>query len=222
MKGITVKMFLSVLLGFCLCLSTEYAQAQVIPLPENLPIDEFWQATKRGIETIIEARDAAESVEGYLHEYENLSGTDCFERNMAGMPQVPSMCAESEACGACYKDAQRRLNFVRGQFEWLRCKYQTTRSYANSAIAFGDNVSGLHAVSGLAWQAQRRQIKESLRQFGETYDEQYEKGIEALQEALRELGRCEAEFGGEEGWYDRFGFIYYTFMQDRYKRSAVE
>lgn len=221
MKSIVLS---SVLVGLCLCLSTEYAQAQV-PLPENLPIDEFWRATKRGIETIIEARDAAESVQGYLHEYENLSGINCFARDMAGMPQVPSLCAGSEAsgdCRACYEDAQRRLRFVRGQFEWLRCKYQTTRSYANSAIAFGDNVSGVHAVSGLAWQAQRRQIQESLRQFGETYDEQYENGIQALQGALQELGKCEAEHGGEEGWYDRFGFIYYTFMQDRYRRSVVE
>lgn len=221
MKVITTRMFLAVLFSFYLCLSVDHAQAQV----NQIPIHKLWPVIQQAAQTTAEAAKTATSSEEYLREYENFSGTGCFNRDMGGMPKVPSICAESEAspaCRACFQDAQKRLRFVRGQFEWLRCKYQTTRSFALSAIAFGDNVSGVHAVSGLAWQAQRRQIKKSLRQFGETYEEQYEKGIMALQEALQKLGRCEADFGGEEGWYDRFGFIYYTFMQDRYKRSIVE
>lgn len=218
MKNITIQIFLAVLFSFYLCLSSDIARAQA----NQIPFHKLWPVTQRTLEAAAKAGKTAQSSEEYLREYENLSGTDCFDRNMAGMPQVPSMCAESKACGACYQDALRRLNFVRGQFEWLRCKYQTTRSFAHSAISFGDNVSGVHAISGLAWQAQRRQIMESLRQFGETYEEQYEEGVNTLQETLRAMGRCEAKFGGEKGWYDRFGFIYFTFMQDRYKRSSVE
>lgn len=199
-----------------LCVPTGPVKGQVQVAAEGL-----WEATKQGIEWATKAQETREDVEGLMEDYDNLSGASCAG-DLQGMPRVPSMCAEREGCAACFDEAQGRLAFIRGQFERLRCTYQTTRAFANSAIAFGDDVSGVHAVSGLAWQAQRRKIKESLRNFGETYDEQYERGIEALGEALRELAACEAEYGGADDWYDRYGFIYFTFMQDRYRRSSVE
>lgn len=203
------------LLGLALPLAS--ARAQV-----NIPMGELWEGTKKGLELGAKAGELGSDLGDLADEYENLSEAGDVELDPEGMPRVPSLCAESEACEVCYRDAQGRLRFVRAQFERLRLRYQTTRSFALSAVAFGDNVSGIHAVSGLAWQSARADIMESLRQFGETYDEQYERGIDALREALRKLGRCEAEFGGEEDWYDRYGFIYYTFMKDRYRRSSVE
>lgn len=214
MEHNAIKIFLGILLGLCLPAEPIWGQVQV-------PINKLWEATKWGLETSAKAGKAAQSIEEHLREYENLSDIEDFNLDREGMPQLPSVCAESAECAECFGKAHNDLVFYRFQLEKLRIIYQGTRSYANSAIAFGDNVSGIHAVSGLPWQTQRRQIKESLRNFGETYDEKYEQLIKGLLKALKRLGECEAEFG-EEGWYDRFGFIYYTFMQDRYKRSSVE
>jgi hypothetical protein len=40
-----------------------------------------------------------------------------------------------------------------------------------------------------------------------------------LRGALDALGKCEEKYFNEPDWYDRYGFMYYTFMADRYKRS---
>ena len=39
-----------------------------------------------------------------------------------------------------------------------------------------------------------------------------------LRNALMQWDRCEASFG-ERDWYARFGFLYMTFMEDKYKRN---
>jgi hypothetical protein len=38
-----------------------------------------------------------------------------------------------------------------------------------------------------------------------------------MQTSLQALGKCEEEFFKERDWYNRFGYIYYSFMADRYK-----
>ena len=39
----------------------------------------------------------------------------------------------------------------------------------------------------------------------------------SLRDVLSRLDSCEARFGMRD-WYNRFGFLYMTFMQDKYKR----
>ncbi len=78
----------------------------------------------------------------------------------------------------------------------------------------------MHAVSGLAWQYSKKGIEESLTKLGRTYDEKYRGLMQNLQATLRKISDCEAQFFDEQDWYDRYGFIYYTFMADRYKRDS--
>ena len=40
-----------------------------------------------------------------------------------------------------------------------------------------------------------------------------------LRRALQEVADCEARYFDVQDWYSRYGFIYYTFMEDRYRRS---
>lgn len=50
-------------------------------------------------------------------------------------------------------------------------------------------------------------------------DAKYEELVEELRGSLDQIAACEEEVYGEKDWYNRFGFIYYQFMADRYRRS---
>jgi hypothetical protein len=110
--------------------------------------------------------------------------------------------------------AAQRLNLER-----LRCTYSSYSAYINAKVAFGDSASGIHAVTGLAWQSARAEIKAEQENFKHAYDQKYADMLPNLRGALDALGKCEDQFFHEPDWYNRYGFIYYTFMADRYKRA---
>lgn len=140
--------------------------------------------------------------------------------NPPGAPQIPVHCEVSGGvdCQMCYDGAYRKLNFVRHYLEVLRGIYGATRNYTNNAIAFGDSMAGLHGGFGIAWPPQRKEIQDAFEKMGDTYDEKYEGYMRELLEGLQELSNCEKQYFGEDDWYSRYGFIYYTYMQDRYRR----
>lgn len=131
---------------------------------------------------------------------------------------MPTSCKRESPCGECYISATRELNFVRRQLGRLGCIYQNTKNFNNSAIAFGDNASGIHAVTGLAWQNARGEIVAEMNHFKQTYDDKYTGLIGSLERALKAIDHCEAQYG-QEGWFQRSGFIYLEFMKDKYKRN---
>ena len=135
-----------------------------------------------------------------------------------GTPELPISCGERDDCMKCYERAQRELNFVRVQFERLRAIYESTKKMAETAIAFGDSVSGLHGAMGLTWAPERMGIQKSLDQLGQTYDRKYQDLLGSLKKALDEVSKCEAEHFDTPDWYNRFGFMYYEFMAARYSR----
>ncbi|HVF37390.1 MAG TPA: hypothetical protein VNA29_05550 [Sphingomicrobium sp.] len=136
-----------------------------------------------------------------------------------GMPKVPSKCVEGSGCRDCFAQAQADLKHLRFSLEKLRAIGSWTDKFTKKSIAFGDSVSGVHGVAGLGWQPERAKIQESYDQFGKAYDAKYEELIGDLEGALREVGQCEAKHFSTPDWYDRYGFIYYTFMADRYRRA---
>jgi len=133
-------------------------------------------------------------------------------------PQIPSLCSGDRACEACYSDARGNFNEVRAKLEKLRLIYSCSQSYSKAAIAFGDSSSGIHAVVGLVWQDQKFEILKSVRGLQAAYDDMYTKLINELHESMIKMGTCEQKFGAED-WYDRFGYVYYEFMSDKYKRA---
>ncbi|MBI1874528.1 MAG: hypothetical protein HYS05_11690 [Acidobacteria bacterium] len=136
----------------------------------------------------------------------------------ASMPRVPSRCASHQACRDCYADAQARLNRTRVNLEKLRCIYTSTKQYSERALSFGDGVSTIHAVQALAWQQERRKIEKALAQLNQSYDQKYQQFMGSLAQDLEAISQCEERFYGKEDWYGRYGFMFYTFMQDRYRR----
>jgi len=131
---------------------------------------------------------------------------------------MPSSCPPRGECAECYQSAMGELNFIRRQLGRLACIYQNTKNFTNSAIAFGDNASGIHAVTGLAWQQARGEIVQSMNHFKGTYDSKYIDMMGALERALKAIDRCESQYG-QDGWFQRSGFIYLEFLKDKYKRN---
>jgi hypothetical protein len=135
-----------------------------------------------------------------------------------GMPKVPSKCAESDECRSCFEPAYERLTAVRIRFEKLRRIYAWTANYKARAFALGDSAAGMHGLAGLAWVGERVKLERQFGQFEASYDAKYEELIAELRAALEQIAACEEQVYGEQDWYNRFGFIYYQFMADRYRR----
>lgn len=135
----------------------------------------------------------------------------------ASGPTVPSQCAEDEACNQCYSEAVRKIDFNRFYIERARCITAANVKMANSAMAFGDTSSGIHAVTGLSWQLQGKpQIQEAVTKLKQTYTRKAGEYLSGLEGSLKQLGQCEARHYGEEDWYQRYGWIYLNFMKAKY------
>ncbi len=168
--------------------------------------------------------------------YKSYKGlTDCINATPpAAAPRLPSFCTviieetigqhtfqdeyEIDGCADCFLDARKDFNNVRYLFEQLATIYKCTKSFSNAAIAFGDNVSGYHGVSGMAWQTQKIAIEKSVVDLEKAYDNKYAELLQSLSDAMYKLSECEARYGVED-WFDRFGYMYFEFMKDKYKRK---
>lgn len=133
------------------------------------------------------------------------------------MPRIPSFC-ETDDCEQCFVDARQRFNENRYSFERLKTIYSCTKNYTDRMIAFGDDVSSYHGVSGLAWQSQKIGVLQSIEGLKKAYDEKFVELIQSQQEILMELNECEAAHGIPD-WYDRFGYLYFEFTKMNYARN---
>lgn len=138
-----------------------------------------------------------------------------------GQPNVPSSCEGNAACQQCYGEAMDKLDSTRYRLERLRAIYSSTYSWAKGKISFADGVSGFHGMSALAWQKYKLGVMQSLKSLDGSYDKKYVELMEALLADLQGVSACEARIMKVPDWYDRFGFVYYLFMKDAYKRPAL-
>ena len=135
-----------------------------------------------------------------------------------GSPKIPSACADAGQCGECYEKAVKNINFYRYSLDKGRCIANNALQYANKAMAFGDTGSQTMGVGGLAWTHKAKpEIEKSVLKLRKTYQGKYKEWIAGMQTSLQALGKCEEEFFKERDWYNRFGYVYYSFMADRYK-----
>ncbi len=165
------------------------------------------------------AKEDSESKEAAINDKENLENDEDHFRKPTGSRNnnEEERIKKEEAC-ACLKEAYKLLDRRRFNLEKLRVISSRIKRQTDYAIKFGDDVSVIHGVSGLTWQAEKKGILASLRSFNKTYDNKYEMMIEDLHEILIEIDRCETLLGFEN-WYSTHGFIYYTFIKDKYKRK---
>lgn len=167
-----------------------------------------------GLDTVASARDLRDAFDA-LDTGDNQYDPDALDGDG---PTVPSQCAESPECNACYERAVGEIDFNRFYMGRAWSITRSTIDMAKKAEAFGDSASGIHGVSGLSWQlGGKPQIEESLRSLRSTYRNKYEAYIGNLETALQDLGQCEAEHFDERDWYGRFGFLYLNFMKAKYE-----
>ncbi|NAS30462.1 hypothetical protein GTQ40_05740 [Flavobacteriaceae bacterium R38] len=144
---------------------------------------------------------------------------DCINSStLPGQPRIPSFCeGNTSDCATCFSDARARFSSLRYDFERLQTIYNCTKKYTDAAIAFGDNASGVHGVSGLVWQQEKFKILKSIENLEKSYDKKRTQFLKELREILIELDACEQQYGIAD-WYDRFGVLFYDFMELRYHR----
>ncbi|MEM7087131.1 MAG: hypothetical protein AAF489_13170 [Bacteroidota bacterium] len=162
--------------------------------------------------------DAARSANDLYHSSLALSNEECtpdFETSASRM--MPTGCFEDNACQSCYQSAIANLNVIRRSLQRLSCIYSNTKKFNTSAVAFGDNVSGVHGALGIAWQTERKGIMDQFEAFQRTYDTKYTELMTALDRNLQSINACENEHGMQD-WYQRAGFIYFELMKEKYKR----
>jgi hypothetical protein len=148
-----------------------------------------------------------------------LSNQECvpdFSQDLSA--DITVSCNGEPTCENCFVKSFEKLNFYRRQLARLRCIYNNTKTYKDAAVAFGDNTSGIHAMAGIAWQKERANIMNTYKNMQKTYDTKSAEFLEGLQATLRELNTC-MYIAGENNWYTKSGFIYFEFMQERYKRT---
>ena len=167
---------------------------------------------------------SAKDAQGLIDLFQSYQGLSTKDKefdpndNPPGSPEVPASCqdASTGGCQSCYAEAYESLNKARFDLERLRAVRGSTEEFYRASTSFGDNVSGIHGVAGLAWQAERRKIEASFKNFQGVYVKKHGQLMGNLKAALEKIAVCEAKFYNEPDWYNRFGFMYYTFMESRY------
>lgn len=182
-------------------------------------LDNIGGTISDGIGHFNTAMDMFDNVRDMYEASNALDNNECVpDFSTDAQSMMPSSCGEQAGCQDCYQGSISRMTVVRRSLARLSCIRMNTKKFTDAAVAFGDNVSGIHAVTGLAWQAERRGIMETMENFNKSYDRKYTELIQSLQTALQGISNCEAQFGMPD-WYQRFGFIYYEMMKEKYKRT---
>lgn len=134
-------------------------------------------------------------------------------------PDVPTSCGSASAnptCAECYAAAYREVNFTRNTLERLRTIDARTLNYIRNAEALGDTTSGIHGVAGLSWQYAKQGVENEKSEFLKASRAKYEGLIQNMRRALDMVARCEADNFHNPDWYNRYGFMYFNFVQEAY------
>ncbi|MDN3493450.1 hypothetical protein [Winogradskyella bathintestinalis] len=169
------------------------------------------------INTINKAFETEKVLEDFANAYRNL-GSCLGSGTPPGQPRIPSFCDDEEdACADCFRSARAEFNRCRYNLEKLQTIYNCSTAYTDAAVALGDNTSGYHGVVGIVWQSQRRGIMRSIEEVNKAYDLKRVEMLESFHQSLMALDACEQAHGMED-WYDRFGVMFYNFVEMRYHR----
>jgi hypothetical protein len=135
--------------------------------------------------------------------------------------EVPTGCADAESeCAECVRRHEAAIQFNRTYLHIAWSISHDTLEMANKALAFGDNVSGIHQVQGLAWQlGGRPQIEQAIANHKKVYGDKYRIYIGHIEDSLRAMARCEQENFAISDLYERFGVLYLEMLKSRYESS---
>jgi hypothetical protein len=122
-------------------------------------------------------------------------------------------------CVACYTNAEMELNKSRVAFERLRIlAAETTKmvTLGESVLTGAGQTGGV--ITATAAANKIREVDAAMAGFNVAYSDKYDSLLSGLKKRLDGFSVCEAKYFNNPDWYNRFGFIYYQFMADKYKR----
>ena len=161
----------------------------------------------------------ADNAVDFYNSSNNFSETDCSaDFSSSNDALMTAACRQNTECQEDYTAAVNKMNGARMALERIKCIYNSTKDYTTSAVAFGDQFSGIHAMSGIAWQKERASINKNFEKLKQTYDTKYTEFIKLLKDGLIDFDKCETTYA-QPGWFQRYGFIYFEMMKTRYKRN---
>ena len=175
-----------------------------------------WATGVGYMSTFVGALPAAQDLYNSL---QTLNAEACVpDLSISPEAMVPASCSEESECAECFKGVYTRHSYTLQKLARMRCIYLNTKDFVAKSVAFGDNMSGIHAMTGIAWQQERTGILKSLEQLKGTYDKKYGEFMVTVNKELQEIGECEKQVG-EEDWFQKYGFIYFGFLKEKYKRD---
>jgi hypothetical protein len=175
-------------------------------------------AVNTGLELLSTAMNIYASAIDFYSALTVLDNGECtpdFSQSAEAM--IPSNCLGNNDCMACYNDAMKKLDGNRQSLARMMCIYTNTKNYKDMAIALGNSIAGIPGA-GFGWGPAKRTIEGSYENFKRTYDRKYQEFMTAVHEALTKISNCEQRYGMRD-WYRRFGFMYFEFLQQKYKRT---
>jgi hypothetical protein len=170
------------------------------------------------------ATQMTDAVQTVFEGYDALSDLDreldgAMDEPEANAPPVPVSCLGREGCEACFGSAY--LQLARSRLLLLRARaiFDATHRFATAAQALGDNLAPSTREAAFVWQMQKPRIAESLGAFDQSFDRKIADMLAVVRRTLQELGECEGRYYSNPDWYQRYGFVYFEFLQSRYTRG---
>lgn len=130
---------------------------------------------------------------------------------------IPSSCSGTSGCNDCYKAALDGFNADRKTLARMMCIFMNNKNFTDKAIAFGNSMASLPGGVGLGWIPAKKMIDNAFTNLKNTYDKKSRELLISLQKNMMKIDQCEHSYGLKD-WYQRFGFMYFEFMQQKYKR----
>jgi hypothetical protein len=135
-------------------------------------------------------------------------------------PSVPSSCMENAECNACFGPAVERIDFNRYWLLRARILTVNTVKVGKAGLAMLDAVTGMAQAAGPVLQRiERPTLEASLTTLRAKYEEKAGIYLNGLDAGMRALGECEAQHFGTRDWYQRYGYLYVSFMRERFSTA---
>ena len=141
-----------------------------------------------------------------------------IDRENHELPAVPAACAV-DGCTQCPDNPHARLRQARARLARNRRVFDDFVEYYNNMMALGDAIGGLHGAAGLVWLDEKLKMGRYLDEVRAAYDDGYRENMQKAQQALIDIGRCEAEVYHSPDWYGRFGYFHFELLAQHYKRT---
>ena len=134
-------------------------------------------------------------------------------------PTVPRSCA-SGPCAECYEPVVERIDRLRYLLIMARNRASATVDLFKAGDQLANAVSGAQSAAGIyVHETRGEMLDQPIARLRSVYEEKAGQMLANLERALRDLGGCEARHFGVTDWYERFGYMYMTYMRDKYEKA---